>query len=168
MACLGVSWLDNLLDQLWSDKLCKGLVDHFWKPPLCQLLPFYFGKVSNLINCLIFYLLQNLEEFNAAPPAVSLVLRACLPWSVTLGSPLSKMQLFPLEIFRPIFLERSPYFMGLIALEQWIWLMMSILHSSACEIEIINILAIREGIKKNRFFFLGKSPKLWVGGGQES
>ena len=25
----------------------------------------------------------------------------------------------------------------------------------------------REGIKKNRFF-LGKSPKLWVGGGQES
>ena len=26
---------------------------------------------------------------------------------------------------------------------------------------------LREGIKKNRFF-LGKSPKLWVGGGQES
>ena len=26
---------------------------------------------------------------------------------------------------------------------------------------------IREGIKKNRLF-LGKSPKLWVGGGQES
>ena len=25
----------------------------------------------------------------------------------------------------------------------------------------------REGIKKNRLF-LGKSPKLWVGGGQES
>ena len=28
-------------------------------------------------------------------------------------------------------------------------------------------LGIREGVKKNRFF-LGKSPKLWVGGGQES
>ena len=26
---------------------------------------------------------------------------------------------------------------------------------------------LREGIQKNRFF-LGKSPKLWVGGGQES
>ena len=26
---------------------------------------------------------------------------------------------------------------------------------------------LREGIKKNRLF-LGKSPKLWVGGGQES
>ena len=26
---------------------------------------------------------------------------------------------------------------------------------------------VREGIQKNRFF-LGKSPKLWVGGGQES
>ena len=26
---------------------------------------------------------------------------------------------------------------------------------------------VREGIKKNRLF-LGKSPKLWVGGGQES
>ena len=26
---------------------------------------------------------------------------------------------------------------------------------------------IREGVQKNRFF-LGKSPKLWVGGGQES
>ena len=26
---------------------------------------------------------------------------------------------------------------------------------------------IREGVKKNRLF-LGKSPKLWVGGGQES
>ena len=28
-------------------------------------------------------------------------------------------------------------------------------------------IVIREGIKKNRFL-LGKSPKLWVGGGQES
>ena len=28
-------------------------------------------------------------------------------------------------------------------------------------------LILREGIKKNRFC-LGKSPKLWVGGGQES
>ena len=27
---------------------------------------------------------------------------------------------------------------------------------------------IREGIKKKIDFFLGKSPKLWVGGGQES
>ena len=27
---------------------------------------------------------------------------------------------------------------------------------------------IREGIKKQIDFFLGKSPKLWVGGGQES
>ena len=26
---------------------------------------------------------------------------------------------------------------------------------------------VREGVQKNRFF-LGKSPKLWVGGGQES
>ena len=40
MPCLGVPWLDNLLDQLWSDKVCKGLVDH------CQLLPFNFGKIS--------------------------------------------------------------------------------------------------------------------------
>ena len=28
-------------------------------------------------------------------------------------------------------------------------------------------LILREGVKKNRLF-LGKSPKLWVGGGQES
>ena len=28
-------------------------------------------------------------------------------------------------------------------------------------------LSFREGVKKNRLF-LGKSPKLWVGGGQES
>ena len=27
---------------------------------------------------------------------------------------------------------------------------------------------VREGIKKKSIFFLGKSPKLWVGGGQES
>ena len=35
-----------VLDQLLSDKLCKGLVDHFWQPPLCQPLPFNFGKIS--------------------------------------------------------------------------------------------------------------------------
>ena len=29
------------------------------------------------------------------------------------------------------------------------------------------IILIREGVKKNRLF-LGKSPKLWVGGGQKS
>ena len=27
---------------------------------------------------------------------------------------------------------------------------------------------LREGIEKKNRFFLGKSPKLWVGGGQES
>ena len=32
---------------------------------------------------------------------------------------------------------------------------------------VVVVIVFREGIKKNRFF-LGKSPKLWVGGGQES
>ena len=32
----------------------------------------------------------------------------------------------------------------------------------------IDSIGLREGIKKKIDFFLGKSPKLWVGGGQES
>ena len=35
------------------------------------------------------------------------------------------------------------------------------------ELKKLPIQQVREGIKKNRFF-LGKSPKLWLGGGQES
>ena len=31
---------------------------------------------------------------------------------------------------------------------------------------MITVLSLREGVKKIDFF-LGKSPKLWVGGGQE-
>ena len=32
----------------------------------------------------------------------------------------------------------------------------------------ISHIQVREGIQKKNRFFLGKSPKLWVGGGQES
>ena len=42
-----------------------------------------------------------------------------------------------------------------------------VLDKLATEVKRSCIFSIREGVKKNRFF-LGKSPKLWVGGGQES
>ena len=31
-----------------------------------------------------------------------------------------------------------------------------------------SLMCLREGFKKKNRFFLGKGPKLWVGGGQES
>ena len=46
------------------------------------------------------------------------------------------------------------------------WAMISILILILIMVMIMMVM-IREGVKKNRLF-LGKSPKLWVGGGQES
>ena len=48
-----------------------------------------------------------------------------------------------------------------------------VLHQGlqACQSNVKNILhslELREAFKKKNRFFLGKSPKLWVGGGQES
>ena len=33
---------------------------------------------------------------------------------------------------------------------------------------IISKFSVREVVKKTKRFYIGKSPKLWVGGGQES
>ena len=119
MPCLGVPWLDNLLDQLWSDKLCKGLVVH------CQLLPFNFGKISWIKFDQLSILLPVTKSGRIqccasgsqfGPPGLPPLVSHC-------GLSLSKMQLFPLKQFRPIFLERNPYFMGLIGtmITDWGW-----------------------------------------------